>query len=151
MWRGTTSQNEERKPLGSKRLCTLRDAAFAAIRERLALEHDELLNTELGRLHQWAEDEEAALKARQEDLRRRIADAKTKAEKTTGYVDRFRTAQQAAALEKERRRKEERLFMLNAEIRRKRDERIEVARHKSTLRFWDEEMFVLKFKVMDNT
>lgn len=151
VWRGASPRGESRPPLRNERLYALRDTAFTAARDRLALEHDEMLQAELDRLRQWAEDEETALKARQEELRRRIAAAKADAEKTAAYVQRFRATQQAAELEKKRRREEERLFLLAAEVRRKRDQRIEEARRKSSLRFWDEEMFVVKFKVVDNT
>lgn len=40
--------------------------------------------------------------------------------------------------------------MLRTGIRHKRDECIAAARDKSTFHFWDEEMFVAKFKVVDN-
>lgn len=81
------------------------------------MQHDETLQAEVIRLRQWAEDEETALKERQEELRRRIADAKSRSEKTPAYVQRFRANQQTAVLEKERRRAEAGLAQLATEIR----------------------------------
>ena len=149
-WRGAAPAEDGRPSIRNRELDALRDQAMETARQRLAMKHDEVLQTELARLRQWAEDEETALKERQEDLRRRIADAKSRLDKTSGYVQRFQANQRTAELEKERRREEERLFMLAAEVRRKRDERMEEAKLKSKCRFWDEEMFVVNFKVMDN-
>lgn len=150
-WRGAIPEDDTRHTLRNNALDALRDQTLESARQRLAMQHDETLQAELTRLRQWAEDEETALKERQEELRRRIADAKSRSEQTPAYVQRFRANQQTAALEKERRRAEAGLAQLAAEIRCKRDGYIEEAKRKAKCRFWDEEMFVVKFKVVDNT
>ncbi len=148
-WRGMTPDADARPGLRNQKLDAVWDRTLESTRQRFASEHDETLQVELARLRQWAEDEETALREKQEELRRRIADAKSRSERTAGYVQRFRVNQQAAELKKERRREEERLRLLGVEVRRKRDERITEAENRAKCRFWDEEMFVVRFKVVD--
>lgn len=152
IWR-RASETAERKAvpghdLPEPALAAERDRAIEAARTRFVAERDGDLLEELDHLQVWADDEEAALRIKQDEYHRRIRALKEKAETTTSMVERLQGKQQAKALERERLVDEERIARLAEEVRRKRDERMAEARGKSTARFWDEELFVASFRVV---
>lgn len=130
------------------KLASLRDDAFAALRESTALEQDEALSEELNKLRRWAEDEQAALTIRQREMAAELDRMKEQTAGTTDFAERFRLNKELAELEKARRAEEDRLFYLGAEIQQKRDALMDEARGKCTARFWDSLLFVVKWSVM---
>lgn len=128
-------------------LVALRDAAFEALQNGAIINRDEALAAEIDKLRRWAEDEAAALARQKKELPERIAKMKAEAASAADFTERFRRNKEIAELAKEQKAEEERLFYLAAEIEQRRKVLIDQAKEKSTLRFWDEQMFIVRWKI----